>query len=107
MNFQGILIGILSFLIIGIFHPIVIKCEYYFTDKVWKYFLVLGLVFIFCSTWFEGPLISSLLGVLGFTCLWSIKELKEQTQRVAKGWYPKNPNRKEDERESAHIRQRK
>jgi hypothetical protein len=94
MNFQGILIGVLSFLIIGIFHPIVIKCEYYFTEKVWGVFLVLGLLFIACSVWVHNMLGSSLLGVLGFTCLWSIKELKEQTQRVAKGWYPKNPKRK-------------
>ena len=30
LNFEGILIGIASLLIIGLFHPIVIKCEYYF-----------------------------------------------------------------------------
>ncbi len=29
MNFAGILIGGAAFLIIGLFHPIVIKAEYY------------------------------------------------------------------------------
>ena len=28
-------------------------------------------------------------GVLGVSCFWSIKELKEQEKRVAKGWFPK------------------
>ncbi|MBQ5683504.1 MAG: DUF4491 family protein, partial [Peptococcaceae bacterium] len=27
---------------------------------------------------------------------WSIGELKEQRERVEKGWFPKNPNRKYD-----------
>ena len=80
MNFLGLIISVAAFLIIGIFHPIVIKCEYYFTDKVWPVFLVAG---------------SSLLGVLGCSFLWSIGELKEQRERVEKGWFPKNPNRKE------------
>ncbi|MFR3007686.1 MAG: DUF4491 family protein [Blautia faecis] len=29
------------------------------------------------------------LGVLCVSCFWSIKELKEQEKRVAKGWFPK------------------
>jgi len=34
------------------------------------------------------------LAVLGFSLLWSIKELSEQKDRVEKGWFPKNPKRK-------------
>ena len=30
MNFTGVLIGLVSFLSIGVFHPIVIKAEYHF-----------------------------------------------------------------------------
>lgn len=30
MNFSGILIGVLTFFLIGLFHPIVIYAEYYF-----------------------------------------------------------------------------
>ena len=29
INFDGLLIGIVTFLIIGLFHPIVVKAEYY------------------------------------------------------------------------------
>ena len=33
MNWQGIVIGAAAFLIIGIFHPIVVKGEYYFSKR--------------------------------------------------------------------------
>ena len=33
MNFKGIILGVITFLIIGLFHPIVIKSEYYFSKK--------------------------------------------------------------------------
>ena len=35
-----------------------------------------------------------MVSILGFTCLWSIKELFEQEKRVQKGWFAKNPKRK-------------
>lgn len=41
-------------------------------------------------------IVSSILGVLGASCLWSIGELFEQKQRVKKGWFPMNPKRKEE-----------
>lgn len=42
MSYQGIVIGIISFLAIGAFHPIVIKAEYCFTYKCWPVFLAAG-----------------------------------------------------------------
>ena len=95
MNWNGILIGVASFLIIGIFHPIVIKGEYYFSKRIWPIFLVLGLVFLGISLLVENALGASLLGVLGCSCLWSIGELKEQEVRVKKGWFPRNEKRKD------------
>ena len=91
MNFEGVLIGVIVFLLIGIFHPIVIKCQYYFTDKIWPIFLFFGIVFCIASLFINQIILSSALAVLGFTSLWSIGELKEQTKRVEKGWFPKNP----------------
>ena len=44
MNFQGLIIGAIAFLVIGIFHPIVIKSEYYIGKKVWPIFLVVGIL---------------------------------------------------------------
>ena len=93
LNGSGILIGLASFLLIGLFHPIVIKCEYYFSDRVWPVFLAGGVVFCTASLFAETPTLSAILGVAGFTSLWSIHELKQQTKRVEKGWFPRNPKR--------------
>lgn len=92
MNFSGLLIGVIAFLAIGIFHPIVIKVQYYFTDRVWPIFLVVGIIFCIISLFIGNIIISSLFAVVGFSSFWSIGELKEQTRRVEKGWFPKNPN---------------
>lgn len=94
MNIWGILIGLAAFLLIGIFHPIVIKCEYHFGAKIWPLFLVAGVLCCTASLLVSNTFLSSLLAVLGFTCLWSIHELKEQENRVRKGWFPANPRRK-------------
>lgn len=38
LNFYGIIIAFASFFVIGIFHPIVIKGEYYFSEKILPFF---------------------------------------------------------------------
>ncbi len=92
----GIVIGICTFLIIGIFHPLVIKAEYYWGARCWRVFLLLGVAGIIGAVWVSDVLLSSLLGVFAFSSLWSIKELFEQRKRVRKGWFPKNPKRKHE-----------
>ena len=42
-HFPGLFIGICTFLIIGLFHPVVVKPEYYWGTKCWWIFLVLGI----------------------------------------------------------------
>ncbi len=91
--FSGLIIGICTFLIIGLFHPVVVKCEYYFGTKYWWVFLLLGIVATGCSLLISQVLWSSLLGVFAFSSFWTIKELFEQEERVRKGWFPKNPKR--------------
>ena len=94
--FKGLFIALSTFLIIGVFHPIVIKTEYYFGTKPWWIFLLLGVLSI-CSALFVADVFwSALLGVLGASLLWSIGELFEQKQRVKKGWFPMNSKRKDD-----------
>ncbi|MCI5584361.1 MAG: DUF4491 family protein [Lachnospiraceae bacterium] len=93
MNWFGIIIGVSSFLIIGIFHPIVIKCEYYFSKKIWPLFLIGGLIAAIISLLVNNSLGSALLGSLACSLFWSIGELKEQEERVQKGWFPRNPKR--------------
>lgn len=94
MNFTGLIIGAATFLSIGAFHPLVIKAEYYLGVGCWWMFLLLGLVCIAVSLIVSGVLVSTLFGVIGFSSLWSILELFKQKERVAKGWFPRNPKRK-------------
>lgn len=91
MNYTSLLIGLATFLIIGLFHPIVIKTEYYFGTKPWYLFLIAGIGAIVGACFIGHVLASALLGVTGFSCLWSILELFEQRERVRKGWFPKGP----------------
>ena len=95
MHFSGIIIGVSAFLIIGVFHPIVIKTEFYFGKKVWPVFLFAGVILIGVSIGITDVTLSSITGIIGFSSLWSIHELIEQEQRVQKGWFPKNPNKKQ------------
>ena len=93
-NLLGLVIGLGTFLIIGLFHPIVIKGEYYFGTRCWWVFLALGTAVIALSVFVESVLWSALLGVTGFSSLWSILEIFEQQERVRKGWFPRNPKRR-------------
>ena len=94
MNYDGIILGLASFITIGIFHPIVIKSEYYFGVKCWPAFLIAGIGSCAGSLLTGNTYISVFWGVLGFTCFWSILEIFEQRERVRKGWFPRNPKRK-------------
>lgn len=96
MNFEGIIIGLSSFLIIGLFHPVVIKSEYYIGRKIWPLFLIAGLALIVLSLFIDSFMVSSIVGLTGFACLWSIHEVIEQEERVKKGWFPANPNKKKN-----------
>ena len=94
LHFSGLLIGISTFLIIVLFHPIVIKAEYYWGTRCWWIFLLLGIAGTVASIFVADILYSSLLGVFAFSSFWTIKEVFDQEKRVKKGWFPKNPKRK-------------
>lgn len=94
MNYYGLIIGAVTFLTIGLFHPIVIKCEYYFSCKVWPIFLMVGIGACVLSIFLSNEIASSCSAVFGFSSFWSIGELFQQKKRVEKGWFPKNPKRK-------------
>lgn len=89
MNWSGLAVGLGAFLIIGLFHPIVIKTEYHCGTRPWWVFLAVGIAAAGASLWMESEIVSALLGVFAFCCWWSIKELFEQRERVKKGWFPK------------------
>ena len=92
-NLTGLIIGICTFLIIGIFHPVVIKCEYYFGTRCWWVFLVLGIIGIVAALCVREVFWSSLLGVFAFSSFWTILEIFEQKGRVKKGWFQMNQKR--------------
>lgn len=95
-NLTGLIIGICTFLIIGIFHPVVVKSEYYFGTRCWWIFLLLGILGVVAAIYVRNILFSSLLGVFAFSSFWTILEIFEQRDRVKKGWFPMNPKRKDE-----------
>lgn len=92
-NLTGLAIGIATFLIIGIFHPLVIKGEYYFGVRIWWIFLLMGIIATALSVRVGNIFLSTLLAVWGASSLWSVGELFEQRKRVEKGWFPKREKR--------------
>ena len=92
--FAGLGIGLATFLIIGLFHPIVVKAEYYWGTKSWWIFLVVGIIGLIASIMVKSIFFSAILGVFSFSSFWTIKEVFEQEERVKKGWFPSNPNKK-------------
>ena len=96
MNVTGLVIGAAAFLCIGVFHPIVIKAEYYWGVRCWWLFLMFGIGCLAGSLFANGVVPAALMGVAGFSSLWSIIELFKQRERVRKGWFPRNPKRDSD-----------
>ena len=94
MNFTGILTGAAVFLMIGFFHPIVIKAEYWFGTGCWPVFAIVGAAALIGSLLVESVIVSVLSGSFAFSAFWSILELFEQKKRVERGWFPKNPKKK-------------
>ena len=90
----GLVIGLATFLVIGLFHPLVIKAEYYMGTRSWILFLLVGIAAGALSVITASLILSVILGVVGFSSLWSILEVFQQEERVKKGWFPANPNRK-------------
>lgn len=88
VNMEGVVVGIVALVMIGVFHPIVIKCEYYFSHRIWPLFLAAGIGFLLAALFTEGML-SMILGLAGVSCLWSIRELQEQAQPGREGWFPR------------------
>lgn len=92
MNTIGLILGIVSFCIIGIWHPTVVKSEYYFGKRACiGAFLAIGAICLAISLCSSSDYISLVLALFGFSAFWGIHEVCEQEKRVARGWFPKNP----------------
>ena len=87
MNWDGLLIGIATFLIIGLFHPVVVKAEYYWGTRGWWVFLLLGLVGVVASLLLESLFWASLCGVFAFSSfimIWFVRLI--ETNNNYKQW---------------------
>ncbi len=91
MYYSGLLLAVAAFASIGVFHPIVIACEYHFSYRIWPCFLLGGLLLLGLSLRTANITASSILGVVACSCMWSIPELFHQHRRVEKGWFKANP----------------
>lgn len=91
MSINGIIIGGIAFFTIGVFHPLIIYGEYHFGIKLWLVFLFAGIILCAISLFVENTVFSGALGILAFSCFWSIVELFKQKKRVERGWFPKKP----------------
>lgn len=89
MKVTGILIGFITFVMIGIFHPLIIWGEYHFGTRLWPAFLFTGTALCAASLFVRNTLFSAVLGIVAFCCFWSIRELFQQQKRVERGWFPK------------------
>lgn len=91
LHFTGLIMAVATFFTIGLFHPLVIKGEYYFGVGCWWAFLVVGIVAVAASLVVENFFWSVMLAVVGASSLWGIGEVFHQRRRVEKGWFPKRP----------------
>ena len=75
MYFTGIIIATATFLTIGLWHPIVIKTEYYWGTRPWIIYLLVGVTCIVWALFIENTVVSAIVGVFGASALWGIGEL--------------------------------
>ncbi|RJP49769.1 MAG: DUF4491 family protein [Anaerolineaceae bacterium] len=93
MNTFGILIGIVTFTIIGLGFPLVIRGERYFGYFSWPYMMGIGVILIVASLFTHSDWGSVIVGVIGATFVWGSTELKEQAVRAELGWFPFNEDK--------------
>ena len=80
MHFEGLLIGACTFLIIGLFHPLVIKMEYYWGTKLWWTWLLAGIIGLVISLIIENITVSAILGSSGKTGAERVVPTQSQTE---------------------------
>ena len=83
MQYAGLIIGVYTFVMIGILHVAVVRVERVIGAHIWPGFVVLGAVCGAASLMTVDVLVSALLGVSGFLFAWSGPELRKQRERVS------------------------
>lgn len=96
MYFTGIIIAAMTFLTIGLWHPIVIKTEYYFGTRPWVIYLLVGISCCVAALFISNVYISSFFGVFGASALWGIGELFSQKKTRREGLVPHESQAKKE-----------
>jgi hypothetical protein len=96
MNWEALLIGLVAFVTIGIFHPVVVRLEYHFGKQIWWAVFFPGLLLVIGSLFVSGYL-SLIMGIIGFGCFWTTIEVFYQHKRVLQGRAKRNPKRVYDD----------
>lgn len=60
MNCHSLVIGAGAFLLIGLFHLLVIWGKYYFSKKIWPVFLLAGFALLLAALFTKGEILSPL-----------------------------------------------
>jgi purine-cytosine permease-like protein len=81
MYFTGLIVGASVFLLIGLFHPLVVKAEYHLGKKKLKIIFGFASLISIVISLFADVLLSIYSGCLGFSCFWAIFEADKQEKR--------------------------
>jgi len=95
MNLTGLGIGLLTLVVIGVGFLWVIKFEYYFGARPWKWILILGSIVSIASLFIESFWFSAIVGIIGGSIVWGATELTGQEERARRGLFPVHPKRRE------------
>ena len=88
MNTFGLLLGLVTFFIIGLGFVWVIRGERFLGYLWWPYVMGLGILLVLGSLFVPSDWGSALLGAVGASLVWGATEFKEQAIRAELGWFP-------------------
>ena len=92
MNLNGLLIGVSCFILIGLFHPIVIYTEYRFGKQLWPIFAVFGSTCITISFFLKYLPLCLFLVFASFGVLKNFLNRKKEYRKVGIQKIRKNAN---------------
>ena len=93
MNFSGFIAAFIAVITIGLGFAGGIRLEYWFGAHLAKWVAVLGRASCALPLFLPGVWAPAITGIFGGTVVCGATELPEQAQRVARGLFPKNPNK--------------
>lgn len=76
MEYQGLIIGFLAFLMVIVCRHMIRKYGYILSGRIWIAVLVIGVIAIINSFFIKKLMFSVAVAILGGACLWAIYENK-------------------------------